>query len=101
MTTRARRSSSAKGLFGEIERLERMIQADADAELESEANSTAKEDMKVVQEGPGEPVKDQGDQNAKAENNWPTGVPQDMTASQRERLARRLVRLAKAILDDE
>ena len=99
LTTDSRHISAAS-LLREIDRMERSFTADEDSELESDANAQSKEDMATVSEGPGEKVKDQGDQNAKSDDNWPTSVSQELTAEERGRIARRLVRIAKSLIGD-
>ena len=76
--------------------LERSFTAVDDAELVKKTNETAKEEKKTVNEsrpaGAAE-LKDVGDQNAKANANW------KLTDAERTKVARRLVKLANALLE--
>jgi len=91
--TRQNRSIEATDLLAHIDELEKSIEADDDAKIDGWADDLAKEEQGIAEESTGEKVKDEGDQNAKAEKNWP------VSAAEKKIVARRLVRLANKILD--
>jgi len=70
----------SRGILAEIKQLERILNADEDAELLDEAESVSGEE-------------DIEGQNDRAMNNWP------MSASERQALARRLVSMARRLTD--
>ena len=67
---------------------------DVDADLASKADAISKEDMAAVNQSTSTDVslKDEGDQNAKSNANWP------LTPAEREHVASKLVSLAEALL---
>ena len=69
--------------------------ADADADLAAQADAISKADMDAVNQSTSTDVtlKDQGDQNAKANANWP------LTEAEREKVAAQLVTLAEALVN--
>lgn len=80
-----------KGILAEIAKLERLAEG-MDSELEQEAQALADEEVDIAEESTGVSVEeDVGDQNEKANENWP------MSASQRHALAKRLVAIAKSL----
>jgi hypothetical protein len=89
-----RRRSASKSVLAEIEELEREISAqDEDAALLSDAEAIADDEVKTVTErGETDVKEDIGDENARANDNWP------MEAAEREDIARRLVTLAKKLV---
>jgi hypothetical protein len=89
-----RRRSARRSVLAEIAELEREISAqDTDAELLSEAEAIADEEVDTVTErGETDVSEDIGDENARANDNWP------MQAAEREDIARRLVALAKKLV---
>lgn len=91
--TNTSRSRTSDTLLGEIERMERFISAADDAKIEDWADDLADEERKVVTESQGGDVKDEGDQNAKAEKNWP------ISASEKQRIAKKLVGLARTLIN--
>ncbi len=93
------RRASTGAILAEIEGLEKILSAqeveDAqDRELEQEADSIADEERAIAEESTDVPVKDEGDQNEKSMDNWP------LTSAERERIARRLVVMAKVLMRD-
>ena len=89
-----RRRSARKSVMAEIAELERKITAQDDyAALLSDAEAIADEEVETVTE-PGETdvKEDIGEENARANDNWP------MEAAEREGIARRLVTLAKKLV---
>lgn len=68
--------------------------ADADAELKAKADAITKEEHKQVTESltTGYTPKDEGDQNAKANANWP------LTEAEREHVASQLIKLAETLV---
>ena len=83
--------------FEAVENLERLVKATDEKGLESLADKTSKEDMSTVNESV--PVgkadlKDCGDQNAKANKNWA------LSESAKNKVAARLIALAKDIMED-
>lgn len=92
MRQRLTNRKSSRSLAAEIREVERMIQASEDAELEKDTSEIERHDDKVISEGIEGPIKPPGDQNKKMENNWPT------TASDREKLAGKLLYIAKQLL---
>lgn len=91
------REAEASEILRAVESLERFSAVVDDSGLASEANSTAKEDMKTVNESRpagAADLKDQGDQNAKANKNWP------VSEADKVKVARKLVTLAKELLQD-
>jgi hypothetical protein len=77
--------------------LEKSFTAVDEKEVVQHADEIAKDEKKTVNEsrpaGPAE-LKDAGDQNAKANANW------KLTDAERNKVAARLVRLAKRLLED-
>lgn len=76
--------------------LEKALKASDDKALESEAAATAKKDMAAVNDSVpagAADLKDQGDQNAKANDNWPV--------ASKTKVAAQLVKLAQSILDEK
>jgi hypothetical protein len=92
------RDAEAADILKAVEVLEKSagIQATDDASLKSEADKAATADKTTVNEsvpaGKAE-LKDNGDQNAKANANWPVADKQKVAAS--------LIALAKQLLDDD
>jgi len=85
----------ADALEGALVVLERSLTAFDDKALEQAADAAAKaEKSAVVDNLPGVTLKDDGDQNAKANANWP------LTDAEKTKVAKRLVRLAKALVQD-
>lgn len=89
-----RRRSARKSVLAEIDEIEREIFAqDEDAALLSDAEAIADEEVETVTErGEKDVSEDIGDENARANDNWP------MEAAEREDIARRLVTLAKKLV---
>jgi len=85
-------------LLKAVEGLEKVAKvAVEDAGLASGADAAAKADMKTVNESRpagAADLKDQGDQNAKANKNWP--VPE----ADKVKVARKLITLAKELLSE-
>jgi hypothetical protein len=92
MTSQARESAD---ILAKIQALEQQISAAiGDAGITQEAEGIAKEEKGIVKESvPAADVKDYGDQNARANKNWP------LTAQEKEMIASTLVKLAKALLN--
>lgn len=91
MTSRTRESAD---ILAKIQELERHLNAADDAEIVQKADEIAKKEKEIVQKSvPGAELKDVGDQNAKANKNWP------MTAQEREQIASSLIKLANTLLD--
>jgi hypothetical protein len=69
--------------------------ADADADLAAKADAISKADMAAVNQSTSTDVtlKDQGDQNAKANANWP------LTEAEREHVASQLIKLAESLIN--
>jgi hypothetical protein len=89
------RELDASDILKAVDSLESTIKAVDDTGLVSEANADAKDDAKTVNESrPAGPatLKDQGDQNAKANANWP------VSEADRVKVAKKLVTLAKELL---
>lgn len=91
------RDAEAADILKAVASLEKrvMASADGDAALKSQADSAAKEEKKVVNESvpAGKAnLKDNGDQNAKANKNWPT------SEADKKKIASKLVALAKELL---
>jgi hypothetical protein len=87
-----RRRPTAKSVLAEIEQLEARI-AGMDEELEAEADAIAEEEKDIAEESTGYSVDDEGDQNEKSMDNWPV--------ADREAVAKRLVKMANALLESE
>lgn len=87
------RSREAAQILAEIESLEKSLTAFDDSELSAKADEIAKEEKKVVSNPQGAELKDVGDQNAKANANWP------LSEEERTKVALRLVKLANALLE--
>lgn len=94
MTSRER---GASDLLQAVEVLERSVKAVDEKGLDSEADKAAKADKQTVNEsrpaGPAN-LKDQGDQNAKANKNWP------VSEADKVKVAKRLVTLARELLSE-
>ena len=98
--TQRRKPVVAKDILAEIEELEAQIAgideesetqtAGVDEELEAEADELAEEEKEIVQESTDVPLEVGTDQNEKAMDNWPV--------ADKEKVAARLVRMAKALL---
>ena len=90
------RDAEVAGILEAVASLEKSMLATDDASLKSQADSQAKEDAKTVNEsrpaGKAD-IKDQGDQNAKANKNWPVSDADKM------KVASKLVALAKELLE--
>ena len=85
----------ADALEGALAVLEKSLVAFDDKALEQAADAAAKAEKKtVVDNMPGVTLKDNGDQNAKANANWP------LTDAEKTKVAKQLVRLAKALVQD-
>ena len=89
-----KRRTARKSVLAEIEDIEREISAqDEDAALLSDAEAIADEEVETVTErGETDVEEDIGDENARANDNWP------MEAAERESIARRLVTIAKKLV---
>lgn len=88
------RDAEAAEVLSAVAALEKSLKAD-DATLKQEADGITKEDIKDVTESVpagNVDIKEVVDQNAKANDNWPV--------SDKEKVASRLVALAKSLLDD-
>ena len=84
-------------LVAAVEVLERSMKAIDDAGLVSEADAAAKTDMKTVNQSRpagAADLKDQGDQNAKANKNWP------VSEADKVKVAKKLVTLARELLSE-
>lgn len=87
---RKRTTSRGRSVEAEIERLEAILAAD-EKQIEDWGDELAEEESKVVQEGMEKPVPAEvEDQNEQAMENWPVEA--------REKVARRLLRMANALL---
>ena len=90
------REVDAAKILKAVESLEIAAKENDDAALVKEADAIAKEDKTTVNEsapvGKVE-VKDQGDQNAKANANWP------VSEADKVKVARKLVTLARELLE--
>lgn len=91
MTSKVRESAD---VLARIQALEQQILAADDASITQEAEGIAKKEKEIVQtSAAGAELKDYGDQNARANKNWP------LTAQEREQVATTLVKLAKTLLN--
>ena len=89
------RNREAAEVLAEIETLEKSLMAADDADLTSWADDIAKEEKEVVsQRDVGVELKDEGDQNARANANWP------LSEQERMSVASKLVKFAKMLLND-
>ena len=98
MTNQRKRLSSRDVILADIETLERRIDAADDASLEKWETELSNEERSVTQQSTntGETVSDQGDQNDKSQDNWPTKAG-DMSDEERIAIATRLIRMAKSL----
>ena len=91
----ASKEIDAAEIMSHISALEKAVNAADDKSLVSEADSAAKEEKKVVDEsvpaGKAE-LKDNGDQDAKANKNWPT------SEAEKVKVAKKLVTLARQLM---
>ena len=89
-----KRREASKSVLAEIDELERLISADAaDDALLSDAEEIADDEVETVTErGETDVQEDIGDENARANDNWP------MEAAESESIARRLVSIAKKLV---
>ena len=89
------REFDASDILKAVDSLESTIRAVDETDLVGEADADAKEDAKTVNEsrpaGPAN-LKDQGNQNAKANANWP------VSEADKVKVAKKLVTLAKELL---
>ena len=91
MTGKVRESSE---VLAKIQALEKQLIACDDAEIAQHADEIAKEEKTIVQKSaPSVPLKDDGDQNAKANKNWP------LTDAERQTVASTLIKLANTLLE--
>lgn len=89
------KTREAAEVLAEIEALEKSMTAADDADLTSLADDIAKEEREVAtQRDVGVELKDEGDQNARANANWP------LTEQERMTVASKLVKFAKMLLND-
>lgn len=83
-----------KEIEASVATLEKSIVAFDDAALDKAADEAAKKEKETVSKStPGVELKDDGDQNAKANKNWP------LTEAERTKVATRLVKLARQLLE--
>jgi hypothetical protein len=91
------READSTGILAAISGLEKSIEAADDTDLVKWADELAKEEKQVVNKsrpaGPAQ-LKDNGDQNAKANKNWP------VSEADKLKVAKKLVALAKDLLAD-
>ena len=85
-------AGGSREIIAEIEKLEKLIHADMDQELVSDAQALADEEVDIVEDSAEEPISEDVQQNERAMDNWPA------TASEREDFARRLVAMAKKLM---
>ena len=91
MTSKVRESAD---VLAKIQALEKQIVACDDAEIAQHAEEIAKAEKAIVQKSaPDVTLKDEGDQNAKANKNW------SLTEAERQTVASTLVKLAKTLLE--
>jgi hypothetical protein len=90
-------TSKGRSILAEIEAVERLLKADGDAEIKSEAVELADKESKVVEESTDKSIPVEGEetlgQNAKANANWPLEA--------RKKFAAKLLHLASAIIADD
>lgn len=87
---------AADALEAQVAALEQSVVAVDDAQLPADAAAAAKEEKTVVSESvpAGKPeLKDNGDQNAKANKNWP------VSEADKQKVAAKLILLAKELLE--
>ena len=93
----ASKEMDAAEILKAVEVLEKVVQAADDKSLVSEADGEAKEEKKVVNEsvpaGKAD-LKDNGDQDAKANKNWPT------SEAEKTKVAKKLVTLARQLMGE-
>ena len=88
------RAAKSQEVLGALSTLKKALTAADDAELTQWADELAKAEKEVVNKNvSGVELKDVGDQNAKANANWPISEQERMT------VASRLVKLAKALME--
>lgn len=88
-------SREAAEVLREIEAVEKGILAVDDAELDSKTDEISKKEKEVVTtRDVGVELKDYGDQNARANANWP------LSAADRMAVASGLVKMAKMLMND-
>ena len=88
-------SREADGIFAAVAVLEKSIMASEGVDLASYAAKLSKEEKAIVNKSrPAGPavLKDNGDQNAKANNNWP------VSEADKVKVARKLVTLAQELM---
>ena len=88
-------SREANGILGAVAVLEKAIMASEDVDLAKLTNELSKaEKVTVNKSRPAGPavLKDNGDQNAKANNNWP------VSEADKVKVARKLVTLAQELM---
>ena len=93
----ASKEMDAAEILKAVEVLEKVVQAADDKSLVSEADGEAKEEKQVVNEsvpaGKAD-LKDNGDQDDKANKNWPT------SEAEKTKVAKRLVTLARQLMGE-
>lgn len=89
------RSLESSDVLKEIEAVEKSIMAADDADLDARTDELSKKEKEIVTtRDVGVELKDYGDQNARANANWPLTEEEKMT------VANKLVKMAKMLLND-
>ena len=96
------RLSSAREIVADIDDLEQRIDAADDAALDKWETELSNEERSTTQQSTntGETVSDQGDQNDKSDDNWPTNAG-DLSDEERYEVASLLVKCAKLLSDED
>jgi hypothetical protein len=92
-------SSASRSLRAEIHALEQRLAVD-EAEIDSWGDELAREESAIVDEGTGMNLVENEHQNELAMDNWPSDE-NNMTASQREMVATKLLKMARYLLSQD
>jgi hypothetical protein len=97
-TTQRRKPTASRSLRAEIHALEQRLAVD-ETGIEDWGDELATEEARIVDEGTGMSLTENEDQNALEMDNWPTDGD-GMTASEKEKVASRLLKMAQFLLKD-
>jgi hypothetical protein len=91
-----RKPTASRSLLAEINALEARLAVD-ETQIDNWGDELAREESKIVDEGSGSWMEEEEDQNELAMDNWDDA---DMTASEKEMVAERLVKMANYLLGE-
>lgn len=96
-----KQASKSKKVLAHVNAIKKLLAAD-ETGIDNWGDELAREEAKIVTEGTGMNLTEDEEQNEMAMDNWPTPVSDSdawaMDASQRELVAKKLIKMAKALL---